>query len=504
MKKKLSFVCCAIASVITLNALYACAEQNAVTGQSVQTETYVTEETVPETEAENLFPPIEYEFPHEDYNGHTFRILTRGPYVTEMDSEELDGEILNDSIYARNLAVEERYNITIEAYATDDDGHGPTSVRKIVQSGDTSTDLIVGSCYGIMPLTVNNLFYDLNTLENLDLSTRCWSQMLKEAATIYGRTFIASGSIALQYFKRTYALAVNRNLSESFGIKIDDIYSSVLGGTWTLDHMIDLTKDIYVDTNGDSLFDKDDVYGCGILLNCMNDGWWTSCDISLFKKDEEGGVYLDCDINKLETINSKLRDYVWISGGVLPMSEDTIYSREITANGTENPFYEDKLCMTTIRLHFTDSAKMREMQADYGIVPYPKFNENQEDYYSYIHDAFSIVMIPLSCSDPEMSAAVMQALAVEGYNQVMPAYYGVVLTEKYARDKESVKMLDIIFSNVNLDTGWLFSSFLNGLPQKLLREQVWKNEDTLQSTYEKMQKSINKSIDKINAAYSAG
>ena len=186
------------------------------------------------------------------------------------------------------------------------------------------------------------------------------------------------------------------------------------------------------------------------------------------------------------------------------MSEDTIYSREVTANGTDNPFYEDKLCLTTIRLHFTDSAKMREMESDYGIVPYPKYDENQNDYYSYIHDAFSIVMIPVSCSDPEMSAAVMQALAVEGHNQVMPAYYGVVLTEKYARDKESVEMLDIIFSNVNLDTGWLFSNFLDGLPQMLLREQVWKNQNTLQSSYEKKQKAINKRIDKINTAYSNG
>ena len=465
-------------------------------------------ETASETEEvseDSLFPKLNYAFPEADCGGEVIRILTRSAelFASEMDVEETDGDTINDAVYYRNLAVEERYNVTIEGFsdATGNDWHGPENAERTVLSGDTTVDMIVGSCFGIMPLTANSLYMNLNDLENLDLTQKCWSQELLKRATIHGQTFAASGSIALNYFKRAYALALNRPLLATYDISVDELYEQVKAGNWTIDDMIEITKDIYQDVNGNGKPDEDDIYGCGILLNCMNDGWWSACDISMATVDQDGALQLDVDLNKLEIVNEKLRNYVWVSGGVLPMSEDTIYSREITAGKEENPFYEDKLCMTTIRMEFTETPAMRNMKSDYGIVPYPKYDKAQEKYYSYIHDAFSIVMIPVSCEDPETAALIMQALAVEGHNKVMPAYYNIVLSEKYMRDQASVDMLNIIFDNIMLDTGWLFSNMLNYAPQQLLREQVWKNISSLQSTYASLSKQLEKSIAKINEEY---
>ena len=44
-------------------------------------------------------------------------------------------------------------------------------------------------------------------------------------------------------------------------------------------------------------------------------------------------------------------------------------------------------------------------------------------------------MIPQSCIDAEMAARVMQSLAVEGHNSIMPQYYEVVLTTKYIHER---------------------------------------------------------------------
>ena len=484
------------------------AETEGTTADTIETVPEEEEtEAEPETEPEEvLFPKLEYDFPTADYGGHEFGILTRGTeaYLGEMDADEMTGEAVNDAIVTRNLAVEELYNIKISSFATaTGDWHGPDGVNTLIMAGDTSADMVVGSCYGMMPKTVNGLFYDLNTLENLDLDTICWSQGIRETSTIAGKSYIASGSIALYYFKKSYALVLNRDLCTEFGISVDDIYTEVIDGKWTMDAMIELTQDIYVDTNGDGNPDKNDVYGCGILLNCMNDGWWSACEIPILTHDTDGLVHLNVDTEKLDIVNEKLRNYVWNSGGVLPMSEDVIHSREITANGTDNPFYEDKLCLTTMRLEFTETEQMREMESDFGVVPYPKYDENQEQYHSYLHDAFSVVMVPNSCSDSELTATIMQALAVESHNTVMPAYYEVVLTNKYMRDQQSVQMLDIIFQNVAFDTGWLFSSYLSSLPQVLLREQVWTNQNTLESKLTSMTKMLNKVIDNLNTKYQA-
>jgi|GEM_PF-928442 len=465
-------------------------------------ETPAAEET--EAEEENLFPKLEHTTAFTDYGGYEFGILTRGMdiYLKEMDADEMTGETVNDAIVTRNLTVEDQFNIKISAFSNaTGDGHGPNGVENLIMAGDKSMDMIVGSCYGMMPKTVNGLFYNLNSLENLDLDALCWSQGIRETSTIAGKSYVASGSIALYYFKKSYALLLNRNLCTDFGINVDDIYTQVIDGKWTMDAMIGLTEDLYIDTNGDGNPDGDDIYGCGILLNCMNDGWWSACELPILTKNAEGLVQFDVNIEKLDSVNEKLRNYVWNSGGVLPMSEDVIHSREITANGTNNPFYKDKLCLTTMRLEFTETQEMREMESDFGVVPYPKYDETQQQYHSYLHDAFSLVLIPNSCTDPEMTAAIMQTMAVESHNTVMPAYYEVVLTNKYMRDRQSVTMLDIIFQNVVFDTGWLFSDYISYLPQTILREEVWKNINTLESTIKSRQKALNKLVDILNTKY---
>lgn len=474
-------------------------------GESASDTTPTTDTTPVETEVA-LFPKLTDTAQKADYDGYEFHILTRGwaPVKDEMGVDALTGETINDAVFNRNLTVGERYNMTISRYYTDTtNGHGPDNVKNMVLAGDSSADMVVGSLYGLMPLTTDRIFYDLQTLPDLDLSMPCWSQGLRETATVAGRLYAATGSIALTYFKRNYAIFFNKKLSEQFGIQANDVYAKVLDGTWTMDEMFHLTKDIYKDVDGDGEADDSDIYGIGIWLNCMNDGWWSACDIPILRHDENDLLYLDVDIDKLGTVVDKLNSYIWNNPGVCPMTEDVIFSREISVDNTNNVniFYDDQICFTTMRIEFTEREKMRNMD-DYGVLPYPKYDGVQESYYGFVHDAVSMVMIPQSCTDAEMVARVMQSLAVEGHNSIMPQYYEVVLTTKYIRDEESVEMLDILFQNTKFDSGWVFCNAMNALPQKLLREQVWQNQNTLSSMYQSLQKSIQKSLETINKAYS--
>lgn len=463
-------------------------------------------ESPAETEEASLFEKLTDDLPALTYDGFEFNMLTRGHAiaVNEMGVDEINGEAVNDAIYNRNAKVGERFDVNIVREYRDTGDHGPGDVQTLVTAGDTHFDLVVGSCYGIMPSTTNNIYYDLNTLENLDLSSPAWSQGIRETATIAGKTFAATGSIALTYFQRNYAIFFNKNLSESHGIMASDVYNTVLEGKWTLDEMFTLTKDIYVDENGNGVTDDQDTYGIGVWLNCMNDGWWSACDIPMIKHDENDLLYLDLDIDKLSVVNNKLKDYIWNNNGVCEMSEDTIYSTEIPVDNINdvNIFYEDQMCFTTMRIEFTERGKMRNMESDYGVLPYPKYDEAQETYYGFIHDAVSMVLVPGSAPDPQLSGLIMQALAVESHNSVMPVYYEVVLTNKYIRDRESVEMLNIIYRNTKFDSGWIFCSAMNELPQQMLRLQVWQNKDTLASQYRTMKKVLEKgSLKNLNEGY---
>ena len=65
-----------------------------------------------------------------------------------------------------------------------------------------------------------------------------------------------------------------------------------------------------------------------------------------------------------------------------------------------------------------------------------------------------MLCIPVT-TDPDFTGYVTEEIAFESYKTVIPAYYYTVLSVKYARDEDSVEMLDIIFESRVCDLGIL-------------------------------------------------
>ena len=93
---------------------------------------------------------------------------------------------------------------------------------------------------------------------------------------------------------------------------------------------------------------------------------------------------------------------------------------------------------------------LREMESDFGIVPYPLYDDKQEDYISYNFGTFFLA-IPKSVKDPQLSAVVLEALNAESYKSVGPAYFEVNMKDKYSRDKTTMEMLDMIIDRIYFD-----------------------------------------------------
>ena len=96
----------------------------------------------------------------------------------------------------------------------------------------------------------------------------------------------------------------------------------------------------------------------------------------------------------------------------------------------------------------------REMEADFGILPAPKYDEAQEKYYNVISTGNSnFLSIPKSVQDLERTGIITEALCAESLYTLTPAYYDITLKTKAARDEESSAMLDIIFANRVFEMG---------------------------------------------------
>lgn len=126
---------------------------------------------------------------------------------------------------------------------------------------------------------------------------------------------------------------------------------------------------------------------------------------------------------------------------------------------------------------------------------------DQEDYASYTHNGFSVFVIPLSASDPEMSAAVLEALCAESYRTCTMAYYETTVKEKLARDTNVAEMIDLIYDGIAFDFGYVYAGSLNNLVQ-VFRESINNAKTTTgASTLAKKVTQANTSLEKIIEAY---
>ncbi len=166
-------------------------------------------------------------------------------------------------------------------------------------------------------------------------------------------------------------------------------------------------------------------------------------------------------------------------------------------------FNEGLSAMTVARLHVVEEGRFLEMEYEYGIIPMPKANEAQPDYYSYDQDQFLVYGIPKSVpvEEAEDMGMFLEAYASESYNTIKPAYYETALTVKYVNDAESAAMLDMIVEGMTIDPANMYLGMITFNAPSLLRDILMKNENTAASMIASSKASVQTNIEKINEAY---
>ena len=503
LKKWIALLCAAS----MLFSLAACSEPAA---EETKKDTSAANPANPaETEAEteddgSLFKTVNDDLPADlKLEGRTVTFLSRGreQNAHEIHVEEMTGEVVNDAIFQREIAVEDRLDCKIENIATGTDSHGNELLNMVstsVTASDGAYDILANSNWSTANTYPTGYYLNLHDVENLNLEKEYWAQHLIESTEINGALFGVAGSLGLYMYQSLFAVFFNRNLCEQYGIMPDDVYSMVFEGKWTLDQMIAMTKDIYQDKDGNGIADENDVYGYGLQVSSSTDGYWSSCQIRMTSRDSEGNVKLDTDVEKLVSVVERLQDFAYDQKGVVRLVEASDM-----ADGFYLPeaFAKDQILFMNDWIYTTGTGIFRDMESDYGIIPYPKYDETQDDYYSYIHDAYTTFSILCTVQEPAVVGAVMEAMASDSHNRVIPAYYETALSQKYARDQDSVTSLQTIFKNAYLDTGWVYSLNMNQYPQGTLREPVWRNTSTTVTYVARMGKMAEKSLEKVMKSF---
>jgi hypothetical protein len=99
------------------------------------------------------------------------------------------------------------------------------------------------------------------------------------------------------------------------------------------------------------------------------------------------------------------------------------------------------------------------METDFGILPMPKYDENQQEWGHNISTVYGRAMSIPTFHDGgalDRIGFMLEAISAESMYTVIPAYHDVQLTGKFVRDDESGEMLDIIFGSIVWDAGLIY------------------------------------------------
>jgi len=469
-------------------ALSACGGTNAAAGNAdtaigENTGAVVTDEP---TEAD-LRAAIPDNLPDTDMNGYQFRVWSRerGDFVADVafDGEET-GEVVEDAIYARNRTVEERFNCELVQRIIPDDIGTSAEVVKAISSGEDTHDVALGQVTIFPKLCTDGYFLDwYEDLPHVNLESPWYIGNAAEALSVAGHAYSMIGEFNLDVLRFTYCMYYNKNIAANYDL--ENIYTVVSEGRWTYDYLRQLSAEIYTDLNGDGKKGEED-------LLCISGDPYSAVvtyqyafDNPLFTIDADGVPQLTLDTEKANEIVTKLNDLYWVTPGG--------YTEGWGTGGTA--WANSNLLVYTGL--FQNAKYYRDYEFDFGIIPYPKYDEAQSSYYTMSDGAHGVMTVPVTLQNTEYASIIIEALNAETYKQVIPAYYDISLKVKFARDDESTQVLDLLLGSRVFDFGYVYDTGLAFVIQRL----VSANSSNSESQYASQIKSSEKQFQKIIDAY---
>ena len=434
--------------------------------------------------------------PTADYNEAEFHIFgeKQSTLADYFDIEAQTGEVIDDSVWKRNRAVEDRYKVKL-VFTLQDWGYRESiaTIRELTMAGDDSYDLYTATHLYIGPLVSENYFLDWKEIPNVSLDADWYVQKANDTYSIGTSTPLLFGDFMESNILRCWNFVFNKRLAEE--CKLDDLYTVVEDGKWTVDYLRTITKDLFRDLNGDSTPDDGDFYGFAIdKLGCL-DAFSRSLGLNAISKDKDNLPVLSYYNDKVPTAFDKVYSLLWENEGTYVANE--------SLGHINKQFAESRAVIAAFRIDQLMNAEIRDMKDDYGVLPYPKLEEGAGGYGTYLSGTFSAQMISKITSEDKlpMIGMITEALNAYGHEYVTPAIYEVTLKTKTSRDEKSVEMLDMILASREYSFDSMDESNFPLSPIKTIRQLIGTQSKDIASYYAANEASAKEWVNKMIEAY---
>lgn len=432
--------------------------------------------------------------PQKNYNGEKIIFLTSGVNETANseilyndyldDQENQLPEVVNDALRERANVLYEQYGLVIEEkYIYDKSRHHGDTIaymRDDLVTGAKSYHVAAPCLYDCAALAAEGILVDLLSGEvpYLDMSQPWWDQSFNKEMTLNGALYFTIGDIGITNKDATSCIAFNKDLIVEYGL--ESPYDLVDNNEWTIDKVIEMAKTVKNDLNQDGKIDYQDQFGYGGQYDDMWYLFYASGERTASIGADgwpEITIYNDRSVGVIENILELMqnRDYY-------VCANDYFGVVQWPATLITKAFVEGRSIFDLSGPASTSS--YREMEDDFGLVPFPKYNSEQENFYTLVNPWTSNAFcIPIGLTDKqyEMVGIALEVMGAHSKANLAVAYYDIALKYQKTRDDDTVRMLDIIFASRGCDIGMIYKW---GGMDTMLHELITKPAGSFASTFD--------------------
>ena len=339
----------------------------------------------------------------------------------EFEQTELTGDNVLDAIYTRNLQVEYRLNVDLvftgKKCATAADREAFVNhVDAVYKAGAQWYDVIAASSRTEASLAVRGLLQDLSQIQNsyIDLEKPWWPDHLVETVTFgNGSCYFLSGDMSTNVLQMMECIFFNKDLMRE--LQLEFPYNDVYDGEWTLDRLIALAGNAYYDLDGSASTSAGDRFGLCVSQQTWS-AFYTGANMRYVDPSEPDMMLLSSDYG-----SQKATALVQKLGGFA--ASDSVWSYS-DGNATE-PFLGGRALFCAERAGFMQTHSTAGF--DYGLLPMPKYDEGQLNYYTSLADGYVLYGVFADFDDRgnaqgtlSMLSAVFECYASESYRLTTP------------------------------------------------------------------------------------
>ena len=174
--------------------------------------------------------------------------------------------------------------------------------------------------------------------------------------------------------------------------------------------------------------------------------------------------------------------------------------RPTTDTWAEGIYNEGRAVIMTHCISY--SSNIFRLTFEYGVLPNPKYTEEQENYYCLPDTSNgSLMAVPSTISNVDKAGFGPQALSEESVETSYKDYIETKCKLQVAFDEDMSKCLNMIFDNIAYDIA-LINDY-GGLRKVIQTDMIKESQNIYARMYDKYKKKATNQINKIKETYAA-